>query len=271
MNFVASYWAFMVGGLLVLTLYGHCASRTDGALPDASQMMKRVTERAEDAARAGEARKYSFEKRSIREELDASGKPTKTTEETYEVTPIQGLPFSRLIKIQNRDLTEEENEVENRKELEFRQKMAGKGYARPTRKNEDWLDPRLADRYDFQVEGRDSFQSRPVLIVSFRPKAARAPEKTIADKVLNRLAGTLLVDEQDAEVAQLKVGLTEDLSLGWFGMIGSLKRFDLLIERARLADGVWVTQKQSVVLCGRKVLGTLAYRTLEQSFNFRKP
>jgi hypothetical protein len=30
-------------------------------------------------------------------------------------------------------------------------------------------------------------------------------------------------------------------------------------------------RKQDIVLCGRKILSSMAHRTLEESFNFRKP
>jgi hypothetical protein len=270
-KFITLHGSLLAGSLLVPGFSCHCASPTDGALPDASQVIERVVQRADDVACAGEAGKYAFEKHSISEELDTLGKATKTTERTYEVIPIQGVPFSRLVRIGNRNLTEQETKAQNRKELEFRKKVARNDAETMAEKNGDWLDKDLVDRYDFKVEGRDSFQSRPVLILSFNPRKNHGVEKTIEDKVLNRLAGTLWVDEKEAEIAQLKVGLTEDLSLGWFGAVGSLKQFDLKLVRAPLADGVWVTQKQVVMMCGRKIVSSMRHSTLEESSNFRKP
>ncbi len=271
MKFVTPHEALLALSLSVSGFSCRGASGVDDALPDAAQVMQRVVQRADDVARAGEASEYVFEKRSISEELDTSGRATKTTEQTFEVIPIQGIPFSRLVKIGNRDLTREETEVQTRKELEFRQRVGRKDAEPVGRRNRNWLDMRLVGRYDFKVEGRDSLLGRPVLILSFHPKPNYVAEKTIKDKVLNRLAGTLWIDEQEAEIAQLKVGLTEDLSLGLFGAVGSLKQFDFKLERAPLADGVWVTRKQDIVLCGRKILSSVAHRTLEESSNFRKP
>jgi hypothetical protein len=271
MKFAALRWFVLAGSALVPNFSCQCASPIDGALPDASQVMQRVILRGEDEGRTPQANEYAFEKRIVNEELDASGTPTKSTEQTSEVIPIQGIPFSRLVKIQNRDLTEEETEAQNQKELEFRKKVARRGAEPMSRRKKNWLDTRVLDRFNFKVEGRDTFQNRPVLILSFHPKTNRDPEKTITDKVLNRLAGILWVDEAEAEVAQLKVSLTEDLSLGWFGAVGSLKQFDLELQRERLPDGVWVTRKQIVVLCGRKIFSSMAHRTLEESSNFRKP
>jgi hypothetical protein len=265
MKFISLQRSFLLAGLLLC----RWEATSQESLPDPSSVLERMIQRAEEESRAGETRKYTYEKRSVIEELDSVGKATKTTEEVYEVVPIQGIPFSRLVKIQNRELTAEETKEQNRKEQEFRHKVAAKDSDQ--RRNDDTLNPYLVDRYDFKVERRDSLENRPVLVLSFRPKTNRRPERTVEDKVLNRLAGTVWVDEREAEVAQLQVRLTEDLWLGWFGMIGSIKQCDLKIQRQRLPDGVWVNKEQTVMLCGRKILSPMRRRTQEESYSFKKP
>ena len=54
-------------------------------------------------------------------------------------------------------------------------------------------------------------------------------------------------------------------------MIGSLKQFDLTLQRERLPDQVWVDRKQTLVLAGRKVFSAMHHRTVKESSNFRKP
>src|SRR5262245_15216656 len=146
--------------VLSFWLSANADSLVDGGLPDASAVMNRVVQRAEEMARTGVARKYGYEKRSVTEEFDASGKTTKSTEEIYEVVPIGGISFSRLVKIQNRDLTEQEIKAQNRKEEEFRRKVAGMNSEQLAEEKDDSLDMHLIERYDFKVEGRDSFRNR---------------------------------------------------------------------------------------------------------------
>jgi hypothetical protein len=227
--------------------------------------------RGEDETRSGEARKYTYEKHCLEAELDPNGNATKTTDEIYEVFPIQGIPFSRLVKVQNRELTPAETEEQNRKEQQFRQRLAGKNENRIAEQDHDTLNPDLVGRYDFHVERRERLDNRTMLVLSFHPKVNRGLEKTVEDRVLNRLEGSVWVDEEEAEVAQVQVRLTEDLRLGWFGMIGSIKQCDLRIERQRLPSGVWVNRSQTVLLAGRKVFTPMRYRTLEESSNFRRP
>jgi len=275
-NFYGMHFGLLFRRLLLIEVWVSVALAQstppgDSALPDGATVMKKVIQRAQDVGRADEEDKYCYEKRSVDEELDASGRVTKTTEEDYEVFPILGVPYSRLVKIQGRELTEKETRDQNREEEEFRKRTAEQQSKQSSTTNTDWLDQSVVDRFAFQVEGRGRLQDRQVLVLSFHPKPNRGPEKTITDKVLNRLAGTLWVDEAESEIAQVKLGLTADLSLGWFGMVGSLKRFDLTLERARLTDGVWVDRKQTLLLFGRKLFSPMRFRTTEESSNFRKP
>jgi hypothetical protein len=239
-------------------------------LPDASWVIRRVLDRAQARDQTAEESKYIYEKRSVSEELDDTGKPTKTVEKIYQVTPIEGVPFSRLIKIQNRDLTQEEREQQDRREERFRRKLAEKKSQAIAKTEDETLNRELIDRYDFKVEKRVRVDDRRVLVLTFHPKKAHAPEKTIEDKVLNRLAGQVWVDEAEAEVLQVRVGLMEDLSLGLFGMIGALKQCNVVIERQRLPDNVWVKKSFTVSFGGRKVLSAMGYRKLEEFYNFRK-
>ena len=239
-------------------------------LPDASSVIQRVLQRAQETDQTAEESKYTYQKRSVSEELDDTGKPIKAVEKIYQVTPIEGVPFSRLIKIQNRDLTEQEREQQDRREERFRRKLAEKKSQASAKTEEEALNSALIDRYDFKVQKRIRVDDRPVLVLTFHPKKAHPPEKTIQDKVLNRLAGQVWVDEAEAEVLQVRVGLTEDLSLGLFGMIGALKHCNVAIERQRLPDNVWVKKSFTVSFAGRKVLSAMGYRKIEEFYNFRK-
>jgi hypothetical protein len=271
MKFFTLHGTLLVGSLLFTSVRCQGALLSDGALPAASEVMQRVVELAHDAALAPGANEYAFEKHSITQELDASGKATKSSDETYEVIPIQGIPFSRLVKLGNRDLTPEETEAQNLQELEFRERVARADSKPAGRRRRNWLDARMVERFDFTMEGRETLDGRPMLMLSFHPKSSYASARTIEDKVLNKLSGTLWVDETEAEIAKLSVSLTKDLSFGLFGAVGSLRQFDLKLDRERLGDGVWVTRRQDLVLGGRKIFSSMTHRTLEESTNFRKP
>jgi|SRR6516165_4154640 hypothetical protein len=270
MSFAVLRRNFLATGACVLAVWPWNALAQEN-LPEASSVIQRVLRRAEETDQAREESKYVYEKRSLSEELDDSGKPIKRNEKVFEVTPIEGVPFSRLIRIQDRDLTEEERELQDRREEDFRRRIAQKRPHARHGMDEDALNSELVERYDFKVEKRDWVNKRAVLVLSFHPKKPHAPEKTVEDRVLNRLAGQVWVDEEEAEVLQVRVWLTEDFSIGLFGMICSIKQCDVKIERQRLPDDVWVKKSFAILLGGRKLLSSMRYRSLEEFYNFRKP
>ncbi len=261
--------------LLVMTLVTGRLSGQDSplvspALSDAAAVMQKVVERAQTQAKDNYTPKYRYEKHTRIEELDASGKATSTKEEIYEVFPIEGVPYSRLVRIGNRELTAKESKEQDRKEQEFRKSLANEAQGQSEKTNQSGLDPALVARFTFQIQGRETNDSRSALVLSFEPKSKRGAEKEIADRVLNRLAGTIWVDEADWEISRLKVHLTDELSLGWFGMVGSLKELSFELEEKRMPDGVWVPKKQTLSLRGRKVLSPMRYRTMDDCSNFRR-
>lgn len=245
------------------------AAAEPAPLPDAASVMHKVLERAQNNGGEDLASRYAYEKRSTVEEFDSSGKVTKTTEEVFNVFPIQGVPYSRLVRTKGRDLTEKEIKEQNRKEDEFRRNLARPGVAQ-SKTNEGWLDPALVERFTFQVVGREQIRNRSTLTLAFQPKTGVA-EKSVSDRVLSRMAGTLWVDEGDWEVSKVKVHLTAELSLGLFGMVGSIKQLEMEMEQTRLPEGVWIGQKQIVAMRGRKVFSGMHFRAIEESSNFRKP
>jgi len=180
------------------------------------------------------------------------------------------MPFTRLVKIQGRDLTEAELAKEGQREATFRKRIDGVDLKKKAARREAMITPDLLDRFDFKVLRREVVHERPTLVVSFGPKPSAVSDKTIQDKVLSRIGGTLWVDEEEFEVTKLQTGLRSSLSLGWFGFVGSLTRCDLTLERQRMPDGVWINVKNTMLIVARKLFESMHYRTTEASSGFRK-
>jgi len=84
------------------------------------------------------------------------------------------------------------------------------------------------------------------------------------------MAGTLWVDEADADTARVMASMVEPVSLGWLGWLGSLSRCDLSLERRRMPDGAWVNNKMALLIQCRKLATTLRFRTTEDSCDFTR-
>jgi hypothetical protein len=129
----------------------------------------------------------------------------------------------------------------------------------------------ITDRFDFTVVRREPWEGRPTLVLDFAPKPVQPAVTATPDQILSRLAGRLWVDEQDADLANLQLHLTEPFSLGWLGVLGSLKQCELNLRQQRAPEGVWLARKQTLLLVGRKLASTMRYRITEEGSGFHRP
>lgn len=238
-------------------------------LPAASNLLQRVVERAQLVARAGQTNHYAYEKHTVTAELDEQERITKSTEKYHQVKLIGGLPFTRLVKVQGRELTAKELEKQNERETAFRQRITRVDLQKKAKRKEGLAMFELVDRFDFQVTKRDIIEDRPTLVVTFTARPG-APEKSMEDKVFQQVSGTVWVDEEEAEITKLEARVRGPVSLGLFGAVGSLNKFQATIERSRMPDGVWVNRKSTFWIVVRKFLSTVRSKTTEQVSGFRK-
>jgi hypothetical protein len=256
--------------LLVVGLLSGLAAqgRVTDPLPSASEVTRRMLEHAQAVAETEQGPQYTYEKRSVLEELNSAGRALTSEEKIYEVRLIRGLPFNRLVRIQGRALTPEESKREDAREEKFQQKFVSADRRKIAARKEALVTPELLNRYDFVVKQRVAISNRPTLVVTFQPKAGDLPSRSVEDKILNRLAGTLWIDEAEADTARVQANLVEPLSMGWFGWIGSLTRCDMSLVRQRMPDGVWVNSRMALFIQCRKLISTQLFRFTEESRGF---
>jgi len=228
-----------------------------------------MIERSQAVARAAQGPQYTYKKRALRESLDSAGRSLTSEEKIYQVTLIAGLPFKRLVKIQGRELSREDSKREEAREEKFRQNFIAADPKTLAARKEGLVTPELLGRYQFAVEKRVVLCNRPTLVLTFKPKEGTLSSRTVQDKLLNRMAGTVWIDEGDADIARLEVSLAASASVGWFGLLGSLSRCDISLERQRMPDGVWINFKQVLLIQGRELTAALRFRTTDESSGFQ--
>jgi hypothetical protein len=260
------------GMLLLAGLFGCFAGngRAAETLPEASEVTRRMIERAQAVAEAEQGPQYTYQKRSVLERLDAAGQPVKSEEKLHQVILIRGLPFNRLVKVQGRELNAEELKREEAREERFQQRFVSADRRKLAAQKAALVTPELLDRYQFAVKERVVLSNRPTLVLTFKPKDTNLPERKVQDKLLNRMAGTLWVDEADADTARVVASLVEPLSLGFLGWLGSLTRCELSLERQRMPDGVWINTRMTLLMHCRRLTAALRFRLIEESRGFRR-
>jgi hypothetical protein len=115
------------------------------------------------------------------------------------------------------------------------------------------FDQALANRFDFKLVGREQTNGNSMLVVDFAPKKTKLPEKGLQDRVINRMAGRVWLDEREFAVQKCAVRLTESINIVG-GIVGEAQKFFYAFERERTEDGLWYVRESKWHLEGRQVV-----------------
>jgi hypothetical protein len=247
-----------------------CRAASEQPLPAPAEVTRKLIEHSHNLAATDGGPRYIYPKRTLIEHLDSSSQATDSEERLYEVTLIGGVPLNRLLKITSREMTPDELRAEQEREERFQQHVSSMDPKKMVARREGLVSAELLDHFQFTVSKRIQLNGRTTLVVDFKPKDNPDPPKSIRDRVLNRVAGTLWVDEQDWELAKASAQLTETISMGWFGLLGSLSQCQFTLDRQRLPDDIWVNTKQLWALQFRRLTSTTRIRVTESSKGFRR-
>jgi len=245
------------------------ANASDPALPRAQDVVAAMLERSAEVAGEENSQTWAYDKVSVTDQLGDDGKVTSTTEKLHRVRVFRGVPFSRLVKIQGQPLSPADLRKEDKREAEFRKRISGRDPGQVANNKEPLILKELVDRYEFQVKKRELIDGRPTLQVAFAVKPEKQAEKNIQDRILNRLAGTVWVDEATSEVARLNVHLTRGFSLGILGILGSLSECRFNLTRKPMSDGTWLPHLQETQITARKLSTSVHFRVKEQCSSFQ--
>jgi hypothetical protein len=248
---------------LLVAIFGACA----GELPTAGDLLKRVQARIENVCSDSPTNRFRYVRTNVIEELDGSGKLKKRSVKTYEVRQIQGLPRSKLVIVDGRTLSPAEQKWMVSEELRLQRTLTqdkAPDYSKP----KPWLSDDILDRFDFTVIGRTNAFRRAVVMLQFKPKS-NAPNRNMTDRVVNKISGSLWVDELEAEIVRLDLHMTEPVKF-WGGIIGQLDRFDWTLLRRPSPYGVWFNDSSAGTVQIRKLFTSTCFKILEQSNAFTR-
>jgi hypothetical protein len=237
-------------------------------LPSGDQVVQRMLDRSAARAAVTNAPAWAYEKRTVMLKLDGDAKLEERTEKLYQVRIIQGVPFSQLVKVEGRELTEAELRKEDQREAAFQKRLSGRDPKKALAQREALVTQELVERYQYQTLRREAIHGRQTVAVSFEAKPGKGDD-SIADRVLNRLAGTLWVDEATADVARLEVHLTKGFSIGLLGMLGSIKDCRMDLASTPMTDGTWLPEKTKVSMSARMLLSSVRFQMEETSAGYR--
>jgi hypothetical protein len=109
----------------------------------------------------------------------------------------------------------------------------------------------LLNRFVFVLHGRETINGRDTLVVDFKPKTGKLPERNLKERFINHAAGRVWLDEAEYKLVKADLHLTEKVDV-LDGIVGSVWTFHILFERQRTDDGLWFTHAMSWHLEGRE-------------------
>ncbi|MBM3821320.1 MAG: hypothetical protein FJ404_00255 [Verrucomicrobia bacterium] len=240
-------------------------------LPKAEALMEKAIARIRQVQAQPHPPRFVYLKTSVTEELDSKDKVQSKQEKEYEVTQVGTATRQRLLKLNGKELAETEA-----KSHEARMRKQRGESSDPVEKPKDrgrersgWLTEDLIRKFEYQVHRREVLQGRSCVLLSFKPRAHDLPATQLADRIFNKLSGSIWFDEQESEICRLEVSLKEKVSV-WGGLLGSIQSFDMNLQRERSSYGPWFNKSFKLTLEGRRFLDTLRLRVAEEARDFQR-
>ena len=243
---------------------------SNAPLPDIRELMRQVVQHQRELEKVRE--NYTFNSVQSVEDIDASGKVTKTETEEYNDFFVNGHIIERMVKKNGQPLTAGEEQ----KETDRVTKLIGKAEKTPPNQpleGQEVSVSRLLDIMDVRNPRRAIFRGRPTILFDF---VGRKDAKThgLVEDASKKLEGTIWIDEADREVAHLEVRFDDNFRIagGLFASVekGSNFEFDQAPVESAAGSGLWLPTGGEANMQARVLLlKNLRQRVTERDFDFQ--
>jgi hypothetical protein len=218
-------------------------------LPDLQALFKEI----DDHQKAIDKIKENYAGTETEEETEYDGNGKVKKRETRESTffYLDGDEITTLVKKDGKPLDEKEQEKENervRKRIEEHQKRQAKKEVKEEKakeqgkNNEDKDEPGIEvflRACQFVNPRRERFRGQDVLVFDFEPNPEFKPHN-LAEKVVQKLAGVVWIDEHAHDVARLEAYFVGDVKLAG-GLLANLQKgTSFVFEQAFVNNEVWL-------------------------------
>ena len=182
-------------------------------------------------------------------ERDHTGATTKT----YKVTMVLGTPYHRLIELNNRPLSPEENAKEQQKfeqilaqrkreSADERAKRIAK-YERD-RKRDHLMMEQLTQAFEFKLLGQRTLSSYQVYVLRATPRPGYKPPN-METQVLPGMRGELWIDQKTFQWVKVTAQVVRPVSIeGFLARVEPGTRFEL--EKMPVDDHIWLVKHFSM-------------------------
>ena len=223
--------------------------KSQAQLPDLKALFKEIDDNQKAIDKIKE--NYAGSRAEEETEYDGNGKVKKVEKKEYTFFYLNGDEVSTLVKKDGKALSEEEQKKENekvQKEIKDIQKREAKKEAKEEKKKEEGKQDKDNDDPGIEVFLRacqfvnprhERFRGQDVLVFDFEPNAEFKPHK-LAEKVVQKLAGVVWIDERAHDVARLEAYFVGDMKFAG-GLLANLQKgTNFVFEQDFINNEVWL-------------------------------
>jgi len=213
------------------------ATGSASPIPDIRQLMLQVMDHQKQLEKVRE--NYTYHASSVSQELDASGKATKTESEESEVFFINSHRIERTIARDGKPLTDREQEKEQERINKLVEKAQNTPPGTPLENRDETISvTRILDIMQVTNPRRETFRGRSTIVFEF---AGKHDAKThgIAEDASKKIAGTLWVDEKDLQVARMEAHFTDNFHVAGGLLANVQKGSSFYFDQAPVNGEIW--------------------------------
>jgi hypothetical protein len=236
-------------------------------LPDIRQLMKEV--QAHQKLVEKERENDTYTSLITTQDLDASGKVTKTESEEDENFFVNGHLIARMVKRDGKPLSQHEEQKETERVTKLVEKAQNTPPEQPL-EGQTVSISRLLEIMDVRNPRRENYHGRPAIVFDF---IGRKDAKThgIIEDASKKLQGTIWIDEADRQVAHLEVSFNDNFRVagGVFATVQKGSNFHF--DQAPVGGGVWLpTGGEGAMQARLLVFKNLRQHYTERDYDFKR-
>jgi hypothetical protein len=226
------------------------------AAPDVQEIIRRLIEQSEDSGLSNQRKSVAYQRTSRVEYLEEDGKVKRDVIRIYKVFPEDGKSVTRLVSV-NGNPPKDKSDKKRSAARETGEKSRGLAISRD-----------LLARYHFTFVREEEFAHRRAFVLSFTAKKD-APNEEFFDKLINSMAGTLWIDQEDYQLAKADIRLAKRVAF-FGGLAGAIEKLDLTLIQRRIEPSLWLGEAIHIDFAGRKLFSPTRFRCFENCSGFEK-
>ena len=261
-----SRFVVAVLGLAILTCR-YARAQSNAPLPDVRQLMREVVEHQKQLDKVRE--NYTYTSLQTTQDLDASGKVTKTESTENEDFFVNSHAIERMGKKNGQPLSQSEEQKETERIAKLVEKAQKLPVDQPL-EGQTVSISHLLDIMELSAPRREMYRGRPAIAFDF---VGRRDVKThgLVEDASKKMKGTIWIDEADREVAHLDVTFTDNFHVAGGLLANVQKGTNFHFDQEPVTGGLWLPAgAEAMVQVRVLLLKNMRQSFAERDYNYKR-